>query len=95
MEKHINLTGEHVFIGHARIWLFAHRFAIASLIDLTCSQLAHGLAQWTISPSAFVPKFRGLVRYIYSSHTGGGYQLRQLVADFATCVVKDMNGLEG
>lgn len=64
-------------------------------MDLAFSQLAHELTQWTIWPSAFVPGFGGLVRYVYGNHTAGGCQLRQLVAQFTACVVEDVSGLEG
>ena len=83
------------FIGHARIWVFARRFGIASLTDLAFTQLAHELTEWTIWPSAFVPRFGGLVRYVYGNCTTGESQLRQLVAHFAACVVEDVSGLEG
>ncbi len=89
------LSLEHVFLGHAKIWAFAHRFAITSLMDLAYSQLAYELAEWVISPSAFVPEFGGLVRYVYGNRTDRGCQLRRLVAEFAACVVEDVNDLEG
>lgn len=86
---------EPVFLGYARVWAFADRFAIASLMDLASSQLAYALAHWTISPSAFVPEFGELVRYVYGDRTAGGRQLRRLVAEFAACLVEDVGSLEG
>ena len=85
----------HVFLGYAKIWAFTHRFAITSLMDLAYSQLAHELAQWVISPSAFIPEFGGLVRYVYGNRTDGGCQLRRPIAEFAAYVVEDVNDLEG
>ena len=85
---------EHVFIGHAGIWILADRYAISSLMDLACSYLVHELSQWTISASAFVPEFAISVRYVYS-RTDPGCQLRLVVAQFAACVVEDVSGLEG
>ena len=86
---------ENVFIGHAKIWTFATKYSINSLMDLACKKLAHELVQWTISVSTFVPEFGGLVRYVYNDCTTAESQLRQLVAQFAACVVEDVGGLEG
>ncbi|KAH8768422.1 hypothetical protein F5883DRAFT_554555 [Diaporthe sp. PMI_573] len=85
---------EHVFIGHAGIWILADRYAISPLMDLACSYLVHELSQWTISTSAFVPEFARFVRYVYS-RTVPGCQLRLLLAQFAACAVEDVSGLEG
>ncbi|RYP39350.1 hypothetical protein DL767_002261 [Monosporascus sp. MG133] len=46
---------ERVSMGHAKIWVFARRFAITSLMDLAYSQLAVELAEWTILPFTFTP----------------------------------------
>ncbi|KAL8376499.1 hypothetical protein RB595_007542 [Gaeumannomyces hyphopodioides] len=83
------------FIGYIRIWAFADRFGIHPLMDRASLQLAHELARWTILPSAFVPDFGGLVRYVYGNQRTEGCQPRQLVAAFAACVVEDVSGLEG
>ncbi|KAH8889957.1 hypothetical protein GQ53DRAFT_842496 [Thozetella sp. PMI_491] len=88
------MSFQHVFLGYARVWVFADRFAITSLMDLAFSKLAYRLAQWTISESAFVPEFGGLVRYVYGNSAAGS-QLRRLVAEFAACVVEDVSSLEG
>lgn len=86
---------EHVFVGHVKIWALATRYSIDSLADLSCAKLAHDLAHWTISESAFITEFGGLVRYVYSDRTTAGCQLERLVAEFAACVVEDVCGLEG
>jgi len=83
-----------VFIGHAGVAALADRYAIASLMDLACAHLVDELSQWTISASAFVPDFGGLVRYVYS-RVARGCELRLLVAQFAACVIEDVSGLEG
>ncbi|KAB5526461.1 hypothetical protein GE09DRAFT_1098717 [Coniochaeta sp. 2T2.1] len=85
---------EHVFISHVKIWGFASEYTIISLMDFACAQLACELAQWTISASAFVAEFGGLVRYVYG-HTARRCQLRLLVAQFAACVVPDVSDLDG
>lgn len=82
-------------IGHARIWAFANKFAIASLMDLSSRQLVGQLTQWTIRPSTFIADFGGLVRYVYGIYPGQGYQLKEVVAHFAACVVEDVSGFEG
>lgn len=64
-------------------------------MHLSCKLLVRELAQWTVSESTFVPVFGALVRYVYNHLTEEGYPIRQLVAQFATCVVEDISGLEG
>ncbi|KAI1318029.1 hypothetical protein F5Y16DRAFT_392373 [Xylariaceae sp. FL0255] len=86
---------ENVLIGHAKVWVFAVRYAITSLSDHAYSRLVHELARWTIFASTFVSEFRRLVHFIYDNCRIGGSQLRLLVAQFATCVVDDVSGLEG
>lgn len=86
---------ELVFIGHAKIWAFAAGYSIDSLTDLACAKLAYELSYWTISESAFIPGFGGLVRYVYSNCMTADGQLRRLVAEFAACVVEDVCSLEG
>src|SRR3569833_2828116 len=77
------------------MWVFGDRYAIASLKDRANSNLAHELMQWTISEAFFIPDFGGLVRYVYDDRTVAGCKLRQLVAQFAACVVEDVSGLGG
>ncbi|KAM5353037.1 hypothetical protein ACJZ2D_017087 [Fusarium nematophilum] len=86
---------EHAFIGHARICIFANRYEITSLVNLSCTLLARELAQWRISVAAFVPVFGGLVRYVYNHATSGPLKIQQLIAQFAACVVEDVSDLEG
>ncbi|RYP52666.1 hypothetical protein DL768_002222 [Monosporascus sp. mg162] len=86
---------EHMFIRHAKIYIFTHTFAITSLMDLAYSQLAVELTQWIISPSAFASEFGGPVRYVCGNCKDREYQLRRLVAEFAACVVEDVTGLKG
>jgi hypothetical protein len=86
---------ENVFIGHAKIWAFAAKYSIDSLMDLACKKLVHELGYWTISVLTFVPEFGGLVRHVYNDCTTAESQLRQAVAEFAACVVEDVGGLEG
>jgi len=90
----LDLYFEPVFVGHARMWVFADRYQIASLMDLACAKLVHGLADWTMSAATFVPQFGGLVRYVYDERTMVGCQLRLLVAQFAACVVEDVEALD-
>lgn len=86
---------ETVFVGHAKMWALAAGYSIDPLTDLAYAKLAYELSHWTISESAFIPEFGGLVRYVYSDRMTAGYQLQQLVAEFAACVVEDVCGLEG
>ncbi len=81
-------------VSHAQTWVLADKYAIDLLKDLAYSFLADDLARWTISPSAFIPDFGRLVRYVYSIRTIGGQQLRRLVAQFAAHVVKDVPSLD-
>ncbi|RYO78286.1 hypothetical protein DL766_009513 [Monosporascus sp. MC13-8B] len=85
---------EQALIGDARVWLFAENYGVNALMEVASSRLVHELAEWTISASAFVPKFGKLVRYVYADSTAG-CQLRQLLATFAACVVEDVSCLEG
>jgi len=84
-----------MFVGNVNIFGFAERFSIPSLMDLACSHLVWELVHWTISPPSFIPEFGALVRYMYNEHTIKGGQLRQLVVQFAACVVEDVLGLAG
>ena len=88
------LDFEPVFVGHARMWVFADRYQVPSLMDHACAQLVRELAEWTLGPATFVPQFGGLVRYVYDDHTMVGCQLRLLVAQFAACVVEDVEALD-
>ncbi|KAK7398513.1 hypothetical protein QQX98_012106 [Neonectria punicea] len=84
---------KYILIGHVRVWAFARRFAVESLMDLSCINLARELAYWVMSVQTFVPIFGELVRFIYGSCEGE--KLRLLVAQFAACVVEDVSQLEG
>jgi hypothetical protein len=84
---------ERTFVGHVEIFLLAERYSVTQLMDRALSQLGQELAQWTILPSTFVPDFARLIRYIYNSPVTGC--LRQIVAEFAACMVEDVSGLEG
>ncbi|KAI1319110.1 hypothetical protein F5Y16DRAFT_391196 [Xylariaceae sp. FL0255] len=84
---------EHL-ICHIQMWIIADKYAVDSLMGKASSELAIGLADWLISPSAFVPQFEKLVRYIYTN-TVGQCQLREIVASFAACVIADVFALEG
>lgn len=83
-----------IFLGHAKMWVLAHAYAISALMDQAHSHLAHELVHWTISPATFVHEFGGLVRYVYDRAVRG-CQLRLLVAHFAACIVEDVADLEG
>jgi len=84
-----------MFVGNVKIYGFAERFSIPSLMELACSHLVWELVHWTISPSAFILEFGALVRCVYDERTIRGCQLRQLVVQFAACVVEDVLGLAG
>ncbi|KAL6409081.1 hypothetical protein AUP68_05450 [Ilyonectria robusta] len=86
---------KHVLIGHVRIWAFARRYAVGSLMDLTCANLVRELVYWVMSAQTFVPIFGELVRFVYGICTVEGDKLRLLVAQFAACVVGDISHLEG
>ncbi|KAH7129640.1 hypothetical protein B0J13DRAFT_453481, partial [Dactylonectria estremocensis] len=86
---------KHVLIGHVRIWAFARRYAVGSLMDLTCANLVRELVYWVMSVRTFVPVFGELVRFVYGGCTVEGDKLRLLVAQFAACVVEDISHLEG
>ncbi|KPA38769.1 hypothetical protein FLAG1_08393 [Fusarium langsethiae] len=49
------------FIGHAKMFLLAHRYGITSLVKHACTNLAQELSHWEISVSTFVSVFGGLV----------------------------------
>lgn len=63
-------------------------------MDNSCSQLAHELVKWTISPSDFVSDFGPLVRYVYNDCTADNRTLQHLVAQFAACLVEDVTGFK-
>ncbi len=79
-----------MFIGHAKLWVFADKYDIGALGELAGFQLSYDLANWAISAENFIADFGPLVRYIYdNSMTGCGLRLR--VGRFAACgVVVDM-----
>ncbi|KAK3943386.1 hypothetical protein QBC46DRAFT_377696 [Diplogelasinospora grovesii] len=85
---------ENVFVGHARVWVFADRYVIPSLMDLAGLRLRRELSNWTITAETFVEQFGGLVRYVYDGNTFPGCQLRLIVTQFAACVVEDVCELE-
>ena len=85
---------EPVFLGHARLWVFADRYAIIPLMELASARLVHVLANWTMFSSAFIADFGGVARYVYGN-TMTGSKLRLVLAHFAACVVEDVQLLEG
>ncbi|KAJ9414886.1 hypothetical protein FOXG_21650 [Fusarium oxysporum f. sp. lycopersici 4287] len=84
-----------VFIGHARMFIFAHRYEITSLVKHACTNLAQELSHWEVSVSAFVPVFAGLVHYIYNHAGSETSELQRLIARFAACAVEDVSSLQG
>jgi hypothetical protein len=85
---------EPVFLGHARVWVFADRYAISSLMDLACSHLVHAMAHWKIFESTFIADFGALTRFVYGN-TVARSSLRLVLAHFAACVVEDVSHLKG
>ena len=61
---------EQVFIGHAKSWVSAEKYAIAALQGRASADLVRELAHWTISPPAFLTDF-----YVYSDRTARGCRL--------------------
>lgn len=83
------------FLSHCRMWHFACRYAIPTLMDYACSQLALELANFVIRATLFVPVFKRLVQYVYNECDTSDSTLRLLVAEFAACVLEDVSKLEG
>ncbi|OAA46037.1 hypothetical protein ISF_09571 [Cordyceps fumosorosea ARSEF 2679] len=77
-----------VFVGHAKVWKFAEKYAIAALMDFSTSELIRELACWMIKDSAFVTDFGQLVRHSYHDCSAGG------IAQFAACIFEDAKDLD-
>lgn len=84
-----------VFVGHAKVWKFAEKYAIAALMDFSTTELTRELACWMIKDSAFVTDFGRLVRHSYHDCSAGGNTLQILIAQFAACVFEDAKDLDG
>ncbi|KAG5758538.1 hypothetical protein H9Q72_013327 [Fusarium xylarioides] len=89
-----SVSFRHVLIGHARIWAFARKYAITSLMDLAYENLLQNLVHWVMSTQTSVPIYGELIRFVYGSCMDGD-KLRLLMAHFAACVVEDVSHLEG
>lgn len=63
-------------------------------MEYALSQLAHELANCVACPPEFVRVFGLLVRYVYSHCPPGDRTLPRLVAQFSTCFLEDMAGLQ-
>ncbi|KAK9444609.1 nucleoporin FG repeat region domain-containing protein [Metarhizium brunneum] len=83
------------FLSHCRMWHFAYTYAIPTLMDYACSQLALGLAHFVIRATLFVPVFKRLVQFVYKECDTRDSSLRLLIAGFAACVIEDVSRLEG
>ncbi|OAA52163.1 hypothetical protein BBO_00004 [Beauveria brongniartii RCEF 3172] len=84
-----------VFVGHAKVWKFAEKYAIAALMDFATSELTRELACWMIKDSAFVTEFGQLVRHSYHDCSAGGNTLQILIAQFVACIFEDAKDLDG
>ncbi|KAI5465108.1 hypothetical protein BGZ63DRAFT_452205 [Mariannaea sp. PMI_226] len=81
--------------GQSKIWAFARRYAIASLMDLSYENLVQDLVYWVMSAQTFMPIYGELIRFVYGSCKTEGDKLRLLMAHFAACVAEDVSHLEG
>jgi hypothetical protein len=86
---------EPVFLGHARLWVFADLYGITGLMDAACGALVAELGAWQMERATFVKELGALARYVYEEgRTADGCQLRLLVAQFVACVVEDVQVLD-
>ncbi|KAK9443822.1 nucleoporin FG repeat region domain-containing protein [Metarhizium brunneum] len=83
------------FLSHCRMWHFAYTYAIPTLMDYACSQLALGLAHFVIRATLLVPVSKRLVQFVYKECDTCDSSLRLLIAGFAACVIEDVSRLEG
>ena len=64
-------------------------------MDVAYRQLATSLTEWVISDAEFVSDFGKLVRFVYHEDLEVCSKLRELLAQFAACVLGDVWGLDG
>lgn len=77
------------------MWHFTYIYAIPTLIDYACLQLALELAHFVIRATLFVPVFKRLIQFVYKEYNTRDNSLRLLIARFAAYVIKDVSRLEG
>jgi len=89
-------TFERVFVGYARIWVFAVQHSIESLADLFLREVGFRAGVLDCLGVGIYSRLWGSRSvYIYGNSTTVGSQLRRLVAGLAACVVEDVCDLDG
>lgn len=84
-----------VFVAHARMWNFANKYGITTLMDEAQTQLASSLGNWMIFGSEFVHDFGSLVHFTFDGHSTENNALQNLVVQYAACVFLDVMELDG
>ena len=82
-----------VFLCHARLYVFADRYDIGPLRDLSLHKLQRTLAEFTLYDQR-VGDIVHLIRYSYSNttdHPGSVDGLRSLVVHYSACVVDQLS----
>ena len=82
-----------VFLCHARLYVFADRYDIGPLRDLSLDKLQRTLAEFTLYPER-IGDIVNLLRYSYSNTAGRSESvdgLRLLVVHYSACVVEDLS----
>ena len=83
------------FVTHVKIWCFARNYSVSTLMDFAYGELATSLAEWVMFENTFLKEFGKLVRFVYNEAMVECSKLRELVAQFAACVMDDVWRLDG
>jgi len=81
-----------VFLCHAQLYVFADKYDISDLKDLSLHKLHRTLVEFTVFPQR-VGDIVDLIRYSYSNtfdSPGRRDQLRDLVIQYAACVITSL-----
>lgn len=81
-----------IFLGHARLYVFAEKYDIDSLKSLSLQKLHQVLIKYSVCDER-LEDIIDLIQYSYSNTAdlpGSVDKLRQLVISYAACVVEDL-----
>jgi hypothetical protein len=81
-----------VFLCHAQLYVFADKYDIASLRDLSLFKLHKTLSAFTLYPER-VGDIVELIQFTYANTTDGPHgedELKHMVIRYSTCIIEDL-----
>jgi hypothetical protein len=81
-------------IPHVKVWIFANRYLVGSLLAYTETWLVRILANWVIVKNDIIDDLGLLIQFTYENTMAGSW-LRTTLARFTACILSQISELDG